>query len=48
MDLLDPAGKGSKGVNVGRNSELIEVLPLGAHQADVDLPTAEIQSGMQH
>jgi hypothetical protein len=47
MDLLDPAGQSSERVDVGRDSKLIEMLPLVAQKADVDLPTAEIQSGMQ-
>ncbi len=42
MDLLDPAGQSSERVDVGRHSKLIEMLPLVAHKADVDLPTAEI------
>ena len=48
VDLLDPAGKSSKRVDVGRNGELIEVPPPIAQKADVDLPTTEIQSGVQH
>jgi hypothetical protein len=48
MDLLDPAGQSPERVDVGRHSELIEMLPLVAQKTDVDLPTAEIQSGKQH
>jgi hypothetical protein len=48
VKLVDPLRERSQRVDVGRDSELIEVRSLVAQKADVDLPTAEIQSGVQH
>jgi hypothetical protein len=48
MGLLDPPREGSQCVRVGRRGQLIQVLSLVGEQADVDLVSAEIQSGVQH
>ena len=48
VDLLDPAGEGPQRVDIGRDSELVEVLSLIAEQADIEALSAEIQSGVQH
>jgi hypothetical protein len=48
VDLLDPPREPPQRLGVGRRGKLVEVLPLIAEKADVDLETAEIQSGVQH
>jgi len=46
--LLDPPGQRSQPVAVRRRDKLVQVLSRRGEQADVDLPSAEIQSGVQH
>jgi hypothetical protein len=42
MDLLDPPRQGPQAVDVGRDGELVEMLPLIAQQADVKLPSTQV------
>jgi predicted RecA/RadA family phage recombinase len=46
--LLDPPGQGSQRVAVRRRGELVQLLSRLGEQADVDLPSTQIQPGVQH
>jgi hypothetical protein len=46
--LLDPHRKAPQRTTVRRRGELVQLLSLLAEQANIDLPSAEIQAGVQH
>jgi hypothetical protein len=46
VDLLDPAGEGSRRADVGRDGELVQVRSLIGEQTDVDFLSTE--SSVQH
>jgi hypothetical protein len=48
VDLVDPSREAPQALGVGRDGELVKVLSLLREQADVELLSTEIESGVQH
>ena len=48
IDLVDPPRERPQRIRVRRRGELVDLLSRLGQQTDVDLPSAEIQPGVQH
>ena len=48
VELGDAMGERSQRIDIGRDGELVQRLSITREQTDVNLPSAEIQSGVQH
>jgi hypothetical protein len=48
IDLVDPPHEHPQRIRVGRRGELLDAFSSPGEQTDVELPSAEVQSGVQH
>ena len=48
VELVDATGQGPQRVDIGWHGELIKMLPATGEQADIELPSTQIESSVQH
>jgi hypothetical protein len=48
VQLVDPAREPAQRVDIARHGELVQMLSLIGEQADVELPSAQVESSVQH